>query len=114
MPDGLHLQERGDPLGSLGRAIVEPVEAGVSNAGRSPRDALDAVGGGPYNTARAIGRLGVPVRWIGGLSSDRFGRELEAGLVAELAGGRRLVELEGGEWGWLYALPDSSPDGSAG
>ena len=41
------------------------------------------LGGGPYNTARAIGRLGVPVRFIGGLSSDRFGRELEAGLAAD-------------------------------
>jgi SseB protein N-terminal domain len=39
---------------------------------------------------------------------------IEAGLVAELAGGRRLVELDGGEWGWLYSLPDSSGDGSAG
>ncbi len=40
-------------------------------------------GGGPYNAARAIGRLGVPVAWIGGLSSDRFGRDLEAGLTAD-------------------------------
>ena len=39
---------------------------------------------------------------------------IEAGLVAELAGGRRLVELDGGEWGWLYALPDSSGGASAG
>lgn len=39
---------------------------------------------------------------------------IEAGLVAELAAGRRLVELDGGEWGWLYAVPDSSSDGSAG
>jgi fructokinase len=37
-------------------------------------------GGGPYNSARAVGRLGMPVSWIGGLSSDRFGRDLEAGL----------------------------------
>ncbi len=37
-------------------------------------------GGGPYNSARAVGRLGMPVSWIGGLSTDRFGRELEAGL----------------------------------
>jgi fructokinase len=40
-------------------------------------------GGGPYNAARAIGRLGVPVAWAGSLSSDRFGRELEAGLTAD-------------------------------
>ncbi len=39
-------------------------------------------GGGPYNSARALGRLRLPVSWIGGLSSDRFGRELEAGLAA--------------------------------
>jgi fructokinase len=38
-------------------------------------------GGGPYNSARAIGRLGIPVSWIGGLSADRFGRDLEAGLA---------------------------------
>ena len=38
---------------------------------------------------------------------------IEAGLVADLAGGRRLVELDGGGWGWLYALPDSSRGGSA-
>lgn len=38
-------------------------------------------GGGPYNSARAVGRLGVPLMWIGGLSTDRFGRELEAGLA---------------------------------
>lgn len=39
---------------------------------------------------------------------------IEAGLIAELARGHRLVELTGGEWGWLYARPDSSEDGSAG
>ena len=40
-------------------------------------------GGGPYNAARAIGRLGVPAAWMGCLSSDAFGRELEAGLAAD-------------------------------
>jgi fructokinase len=37
-------------------------------------------GGGPYNSARAVGRLGTSSMWIGGLSTDRFGRDLEAGL----------------------------------
>jgi fructokinase len=47
-----------------------------------PEGSITAVpGGGPYNSARAVGRLGVPVSWIGGLSSDRFGRDLEAGLA---------------------------------
>ncbi len=44
---------------------------------------VPAPGGGPYNTARAVARLGVPVAWIGGLSSDRFGRMLETGLVRD-------------------------------
>ena len=33
-------------------------------------------GGGPYNTAVALGRLGVPVRYLGRLSEDAFGQEL--------------------------------------
>lgn len=37
-------------------------------------------GGSSYNTARAIGRLGVSVEWMGGLSDDGFGRLLEARL----------------------------------
>lgn len=45
---------------------------------------LDAVpGGGPYNTARTIGRLGVPVAFVGGVSTDRFGRRLHHGLVTD-------------------------------
>ncbi len=39
---------------------------------------------------------------------------IEGDLVAELAHGRRLVELAEGEWGWLYARPDSSGTGSTG
>ncbi len=31
---------------------------------------------------------------------------IEAGLIAELARGRRLVELDDGGWGWMYATPD--------
>jgi fructokinase len=37
-------------------------------------------GGGPYNTARTIARLGAPVAFLGGLSTDRFGRQLHEGL----------------------------------
>jgi fructokinase len=37
-------------------------------------------GGGPYNTAIALGRLGVPVAFLGRLSHDPFGRLLEARL----------------------------------
>ncbi len=40
-------------------------------------------GGGPYNTARTIGRLGERVAFLGRLSSDRFGRLLREGLEAD-------------------------------
>jgi fructokinase len=34
-------------------------------------------GGGPFNTARTLGRLGRPAAYLGRLSSDRFGATLE-------------------------------------
>ena len=39
-------------------------------------------GGGPFNTARALGRLERPVAFLGRVSTDRFGARL-AGLLAE-------------------------------
>src|ERR687895_2091014 len=38
-------------------------------------------GGGPFNTARTIGRLAQPVAYLGRLSTDRFGTRLEALLT---------------------------------
>ncbi len=63
--------------------IVVAGEALVDLIARWDGSIVAIPGGGPYNAARAIGRLGVPVAWIGGLSSDHFGRDLEAGLVAD-------------------------------
>jgi fructokinase len=40
-------------------------------------------GGGPYNVARTLGRLGQTVAFLGRLSTDRFGSILRAGLAAE-------------------------------
>jgi fructokinase len=63
--------------------IVVAGEALVDLIVRSDDSIVAIPGGGPYNAARAVGRLGVGVSWLGGLSSDRFGRELEAGLRAD-------------------------------
>ena len=50
-----------------------------------PQDSGDALhghpGGGPFNTARTIGRLERPVAYLGRLSSDRFGERLHALLA---------------------------------
>jgi fructokinase len=40
-------------------------------------------GGGPFNVARALGRLGQPAAFLGRLSTDPFGRLLRARLVAD-------------------------------
>ena len=40
-------------------------------------------GGGPFNTARALARLGVPTAFLGHLSEDQFGRELSEVLATD-------------------------------
>jgi len=39
------------------------------------------VGGGPANTAKAIARLGYPTYFVGGISSDEYGRAVETELL---------------------------------
>ena len=41
------------------------------------------LGGGPFNTARTLGRLDVPVRYLGRLSDDVFGWQLADALTAD-------------------------------
>jgi fructokinase len=49
-----------------------------------PDGGLTAVpGGGPFNTARTIGRLGGQVAFLGRISSDRFGTSLRDALEAD-------------------------------
>jgi fructokinase len=48
----------------------------------SDRAVLPSPGGGPYNTARALGRLGASVGFLGRLSKDHFGSML-AEVLAE-------------------------------
>jgi fructokinase len=57
-----------------------------------------AAGGGPFNTARTIARLGQPARFLGRFSADPFG----ALLAGKLAGDQ--VELE---------LPEQTPEPTA-
>lgn len=46
-----------------------------------PDGSITAVpGGGPFNAARTLARLGVPTVFLGGLSADRFGHDLRARL----------------------------------
>jgi fructokinase len=52
------------------------------------------VGGGAANTARALARLGHDVEFIGGISSDEFGRQVRAVLLRDDVGLRHSVNGE--------------------
>jgi fructokinase len=48
------------------------------------RGRVDArLGGGPFNVARGLARLGLPTAFLGALSRDRFGELLRAALLAD-------------------------------
>jgi len=59
-----------------GEALIDMIQNGDGTQRAAP-------GGGPFNTARALARLGVPTAFLGRLSEDRFGRELSDLLVAD-------------------------------
>ena len=63
----------------IGEALVDL----VSGADGSVAEAL---GGAPYNTSRAIARLGGDVEYVGCLSTDDVGNRLVAGLAADGVG----------------------------
>jgi fructokinase len=51
-------------------------------------------GGGPFNTAVALGRLDVPVGFLGPISADRFGRLLEETLAGSGVDLRYVVRTD--------------------
>jgi fructokinase len=59
-----------------GEALIDLVPAGDGMLAAHP-------GGGPFNTARALGRLERPVAYLGRISTDRFGAELAGELAAD-------------------------------
>ena len=59
-----------------GEALVDSVKNADGTMRLTP-------GGGPFNTARALARLGVPTAFLGHLSNDGLGKKLGELLVAE-------------------------------
>ena len=51
-------------------------------------------GGGPFNTARTIGRLGGDVAFLGRLSRDRFGRGMRDRLAQDGVGASLIVDTD--------------------
>jgi fructokinase len=65
------------------RLIVVGGEALVDLIARPDGELRAVLGGGPYNTARTIGRLGGHVAFLGGISTDRFGCQLNDALARD-------------------------------
>ncbi|HEX4223652.1 MAG TPA: carbohydrate kinase [Pseudonocardiaceae bacterium] len=61
-----------------GEALVDLVPGPASEPGQPAalRPLLPRLGGGPYTTAVALGRLGAPVAFLGKISTDAFGDAL--------------------------------------
>lgn len=71
----------------LGEALIDLV---ITPAGE-----VDAkLGGAPFNTARACGRLGTDVRFVGAVSDDRFGSMLAAQLDDDRVDTSALVRVD--------------------
>ncbi len=66
----------GGPILVAGEALYDLVAAGGGELRGRP-------GGGPFNTARTIGRLRQPVAFLGRVSTDGLGEELERLLAAD-------------------------------
>ncbi|MEU6893540.1 carbohydrate kinase [Streptomyces sp. NPDC046557] len=88
-----------------GEALIDLVPLADPPGALVPRP-----GGGPYNTALALGRLGERVAFCSRVSTDGFGESLLAGLRAA---GVDLSSVQRGPEPTTLAVPSLSPDGSA-
>jgi len=67
-------------------------------------------GGGPFTTARALARLGVPTQFLGRLSTDSYGDQLRELLAAD---GVDLTLTSFGPEPTTLAIAEVDPDGHA-
>jgi fructokinase len=70
----------------------------------------DSPGGGPFTTARALARLGIPTQFLGRLSTDAFGQQLRDLLAAD---GADLSLTSFGPEPTTLAMADVDRDGHA-
>lgn len=76
------------------RGVVVAGEALIDLIEQADGRLLPHLGGSPWNLARALGRLGCPVRYLNPLSTDEFGSQLAAALAqsqVQCVGGRSAL-----------------------
>jgi fructokinase len=106
-----------DPAGRRDDSAAPPVVVGGEAlydlvAGAGAGEALTGhAGGGPFNTARTIGRLRRPVAFLGRLSTDRLGETHERMLAEDGVGLGCVVHSDDPT---TLALASLDADGSAG
>ncbi|MCC0098796.1 MULTISPECIES: carbohydrate kinase [Streptomyces] len=88
-----------------GEALIDLVPVAQPPGALVPRP-----GGGPYNTALALGRLGAETAFCSRVSADGFGESLLDGLRAA---GVDLSLVQRGPEPTTLAVPSLAPDGSA-
>jgi len=86
-----------------GEALIDMISNGDGTQRAAP-------GGGPFNTARALARLGVPTAFFGRLSEDVFGRQLAESLLAD---GVSLELVSIGPESTTIAIADVDSEGLA-
>ena len=86
-----------------GEALVDLVDSPDGRQRGTP-------GGGPFTTARALARLGIPTQFLGRLSTDAFGQQLRDLLAAD---GADLSLTSFGSEPTTLAIADVDPDGHA-
>ena len=88
----------------VGEALIDLVVSADGQVAARP-------GGGPYNTARTLARLGMPTVFIGRLAADGFGRTLGGVLAAD---GVTLGVPQPSTAPSTLAVAEIDPDGVAG
>jgi fructokinase len=73
----------------VGEALVDLIISGPT-----PGDVEAHIGGGPFNTARALARLGVATSYLGRVSTDVFGARIRAQLAADGVNAAGIVDTD--------------------
>jgi fructokinase len=94
-----------------GEALIDRIPPPPPLRGRVRVGGNDSPGGGPFTTARALARLGIPTRFLGRLSTDPFGQQLRDLLKAD---GADLSLTSFGPEPTTLAIADVDRDGHAG
>jgi fructokinase len=87
----------------VGEALIDLIVAPDATVDARP-------GGGPYNAARTLARLGTSVQFLGGLSEDRFGTVLRSRLAADGVGLDHVVTTSAPT---TLAVAELDPSGAA-